>query len=215
MRFAPIVIGIAGGSGSGKSTILNSLADSLPKNSVTLFSQDNYYRPIEEQFIDENGMVNFDLPTAINQTQFLQDLLLLKSGKPIEIAEYGFNNRECETQILKISPKKIIVCEGLFIFCNSEIDKQLDLRLYVDVPEKERLRRRIERDGKDRNYPESDVRYRWKHHVRPAELEFLEPFRESADFIIDNTVSYQADLDLAIKRIEKMVSQSSGQDTHG
>lgn len=207
MSKKPLIVGIAGGSGSGKTTVLRAMALKLGEERVTLFSQDNYYKPIEDQETDANGEVNFDLPTAIDRERFVADLRSLQEGHVVEVAEYDFNSSGADPTVLRIAPRDVIVTEGLFVFCYPEVWEMLDLRLYVDVQEGERLRRRIDRDGKERNYPPDDVRYRWKNHVRPAELKYLEPYRESADFIIDNTSSFEPDLDLAVDRTEALIKK--------
>ena len=142
MNWEPYIIGIAGGSASGKTSFLKDLKDKMPKGSVCIISQDNYYKPIEEQQTDENGEVNFDLPESIDRNHFYDDLKKLRQGDTIKIKEYTFNNKDKEPGHLLVKPAPVIVMEGLFIFHYEEIKKALDLRIYIDAHESVKLERR-------------------------------------------------------------------------
>ena len=112
----PYIIGIAGGSASGKTSFLRDLKELIAEEHLTIISQDNYYHPKEMQFIDENGEINFDLPTSIDREHFHQDLVRLKANKTVKKKEYTFNNQEAEPKLLQLNPAPIIIMEGLFIF---------------------------------------------------------------------------------------------------
>ncbi|MFM9422309.1 MAG: hypothetical protein RIR06_770 [Bacteroidota bacterium] len=189
-----ILIGISGGSGSGKTTFLRQLKERIPHAELALVSQDNYYKPQEEQHRDENGWVNYDLPTGINREKFVQDMNMLLAGNPIEFLEYNFNNPAWEPKKVRIEPARIIVMEGLFVFHINEIFERLNHKIFLNAPEDLRLQRRIDRDLAERGYPEHEVRYQWNNHVRPAEKEFLEPYISKCDFIIDSTKSFDDEL---------------------
>ncbi|MBI1289078.1 MAG: uridine kinase [Flavobacteriales bacterium] len=184
------VVGIAGGSASGKTSFLRQLKESLPEGTVSIISQDNYYRPKEEQQRDENGEVNYDLPSSIDRHAFFRDINVLLDGKPVQFKEYTFNNlgREPETHV--IEPALILVVEGLFVFHYTEISELLDLRVYLDVREEIKLQRRIKRDRDERGYPEAVVRYQWENHVMPSFKKFLKPYRDDSHIIITNNISY-------------------------
>ena len=126
MNWEPYIIGIAGGSASGKTSFLKDLKDKMPKGSVCVISQDNYYKPKEEQQTDENGEVNFDLPESIDRNHFYDDLKKLRQGDTIKIKEYTFNNNDKKPGHLLVKPAPVIVMEGLFIFHYEEIKKALD-----------------------------------------------------------------------------------------
>jgi uridine kinase len=190
----PYVVGIAGGSGSGKTTFLKSLMDQLPRGSAALLTQDNYYLPIEKQQLDPNGETNFDLPTSVDKDHFVSDLKQLIQGQIISKKEYTFNNDSAVARTISIRPAPLIITEGLFIFHYKEINELLDYRVYIDANEAVRLWRRIERDDRERGYGEKIVRYQWENHVIPAEVRYLHPFKESADLIIDNTKSFDKEL---------------------
>lgn len=201
------VVGIAGGSASGKTSFLNQLKENLPKGSVSIISQDNYYKPQSEQQRDENGEVNYDLPTSIDKVAFLNDIKALLEDKPIQFHEYTFNNPEREPEEITIEPTPILVVEGLFVFHYPEIRHLLDLRLYLDVREDIKLERRIKRDRDERGYPEAVVRYQWEHHVLPSFKKFLKPYRDDSHLIITNNVTFDKGLsvltDHLLYRLEK------------
>jgi len=188
------VVGIAGGSASGKTSFLTRLKDSLPEGSVCIISQDNYYRPQSEQQLDENGEVNYDLPTSINKEAFLLDVQRLLAGLSVQFREYTFNNSERAPQIITIHPAPIIVVEGLFVFHYPEIRHLLNLRVYLDVREDIKLQRRIKRDHDERGYPEAVVRYQWEHHVMPSFKKFLKPYRDDSHLIITNNITFDKGL---------------------
>ncbi|MGB0916089.1 MAG: uridine kinase family protein [Flavobacteriales bacterium] len=188
------VVGIAGGSASGKTSFLNRLKDDLPAGSVSIISQDNYYKPKAEQEKDENGEVNFDLPTSIDKTAFFNDISRLLSGEAISFTEYTFNNDGQEPKTVVIEPAPLLVVEGLFVFHYPEIRQLLDLRVYLDVREELKLERRIKRDRDERGYPESVVRYQWENHVVPSYKKFLKPYRDDSNIIITNNITFDKGL---------------------
>ena len=188
------LVGIAGGSASGKTSFLKQLKDNLPDGSVSIVSQDNYYKPQTQQQRDENGQVNYDLPTSIDKGAFQADILKLLSNESISFQEYTFNNAERAPKTVTIQPAPILVIEGLFVFHYPEIRRLLDLRLYLDVREEIKLQRRIKRDRDERGYPEAVVRYQWEHHVLPSFKKFLKPYRDDSHLIITNNITFDKGL---------------------
>lgn len=182
----PYVIGITGGSGSGKTYFLNSLLHEFSKEQVCLLSQDNYYHPREQQPLDENGVKNFDTPQSINSKELAIDVAKLKSGEGFERLEYTFNNPNVEPKLLKFNAAPIVVIEGLFVLHYPDVEKLLDLRLFIDAKDHIKLKRRIIRDKVERGYDLDDVLYRFEKHVMPSYDKYLEPLRHKADFIIPN-----------------------------
>ncbi|WP_223274528.1 uridine kinase family protein [Salibacter halophilus] len=202
MDYEPYIIGIAGGSASGKTSFLKDLKRNMPKGSVCIISQDNYYKPIEEQKIDENGQVNFDLPDSINRIQFYRDLISIRKGEEITIKEYTFNNKKKTPGLIRVQPAPIIIMEGLFIFHYEEIRKALDLRVFIDAREHVKLERRIKRDIEERGYPEKDVRYQWNNHVVPSYKKYLEPYRDDSHIIITNNSHYRKGLEVLVNHMK-------------
>lgn len=186
MNNKPFIIGIAGGSGSGKTFFLNSFLHHFKQDEVTLVSQDDYYFPAGEMTQEENKLYNFDLPRTIDHEQFLLDIKKLTKGEVIYKKEYNFNNPLAVTKILEINPAPIIIVEGLFILHFKEIAALLDHRIFVEAEDSVALQRRIKRDGMERGYPEEDVLYKWHNHVVPAYKEFLLPYKGTCDTIVIN-----------------------------
>ncbi len=203
----PLLIGIAGGSGSGKTTFLKALMQHYPKEKLALVSQDNYYIPIHQQLKDENGKTNFDLPVSIDRVHFLQDIERLLSRQSIVKTEYTFNNDSRQAKEIVVEPADIIVTEGLFVFHYDEIRTLLNYKVYIDAEEGTRLKRRIQRDLEERGYPESEILYQWDNHVLPAERSYLEPFKPEADLLVDNTHSF----DLGLKELISLIESRTGQ----
>lgn len=188
-----MVIGICGGSGSGKTTLLNRLAECYRQYKPSVFSMDNYYKPIEEQTVDEKGIVNFDLPTALDRKKLLDDLCKLIEGNPIEVLEYQFNAGENKKRLITIEPSEILIVEGLFLFEYEEVIKKIDYSIFVNVDSKIQLDRRIYRDQDSRGYSRSEIIYQWDNHVLPCYEQYLEPYLNDADFIYHNDERYEED----------------------
>ena len=185
----PFIIGIAGGSGSGKTFFLNCFLHHFKQDEVTLVSQDDYYIPAGEMTQEENKLYNFDLPSTIDSEQFLRDIKQLMSGEVVYKKEYNFNNPLAVVKILEIKSAPIIIVEGLFILHFKEIAALLDHTIFVDADEQVALDRRIKRDGLERGYPEDDVLYKWHNHVVPAYKEYLLPYREQCNKVIMNNTT--------------------------
>jgi uridine kinase len=188
------VVGIAGGSASGKTSFLRQLQESMPEGSLCVVSQDNYYKPQDQQTCDSKGEVNYDLPTSIDRELFCHDVRELIMGRSIQKQEYTFNNPLHSPKTITILPAPIIVVEGLFVFHYKEIRALLDLRVYLDVREDIKLQRRILRDAEERGYSEQTVRYQWDNHVLPSFKKFLKPYRDEAHLIITNNITYDKGL---------------------
>jgi len=191
MKEKPYLIGIAGGSGSGKTTLIRELKKEFSKKEICVISLDDYYYPKKKQKIDPQGIINFDLPTSINKKEFLADLKLLIGGNPCQRIEYTFNNKKAKPKKITLHPAKVIIVEGLFIFHYKKINALLNLRVFVHAKENVKLIRRIIRDKTERNYPLEDVLYRYEHHVLPSFEKYIEPYRESADLVVNNNKNYK------------------------
>lgn len=186
MNNKPFIIGIAGGSGSGKTFFLNSFLHHFENDEVTLVSQDDYYIPAGEMTQEENKLYNFDLPSTIDAEQFTVDIKKLIKGEVVYKKEYNFNNPLAVVKILEINPAPIIIVEGLFILHFKEIAEMLDHKIFVEAEGSVALERRIRRDGMERGYAEDDVIYKWHNHVVPSYNEFLLPYKDTCDQIVVN-----------------------------
>jgi uridine kinase len=192
----PYVVGIVGGSASGKTSFLRDLLVCLPAQACCIVSQDNYYRSIHEQERDASGQPNFDLPTAIQRDRFHDDLCKLLRGETITQKEYTFNHQHRQGRLLTLVPAKVLIVEGLFLFHYEEIRRLLDLRVFVDAREDICKQRRLQRDLHERGYPPHEVEYQWEQHVMPAYRQFVLPYREEAHLIVTNHTSYDKGLEV-------------------
>jgi uridine kinase len=194
----PFLIGITGGSASGKTYFLNSLLASFSPDEVTLISQDNYYRSLEFIPKDENGVHNFDLPETIDHVRFAEHLHQLHEGKVVRTLEYTFNNPNVIPRMLTYQPTPIIVVEGLFVFYFKDVFKELDLKVFVSSKNKIKLNRRIVRDQAERDIALATILYQWEHHVRPTYRKYIKPYKSKADVIIPNNKHFAKGLDLLV-----------------
>jgi len=190
MNKKPFVIGVAGGSGSGKTFFLKCFLNHFKKEEISLLSQDDYYYRVGHTMTaEENKLYNFDLPATIDNHQFLSDIKNLINGDTVFQKEYTFNNPNAEPKLLEIQPAPIVMVEGLFILHFVEIAEILDMKIFIDTNEDIALQRRLKRDLVERGYPKDDVLYKWNNHVMPAFNDYLLPYKEQCDKIISNNTN--------------------------
>ncbi len=196
MPYTPFLIGITGGSGSGKTTFINKLKEKFSDDEVCVISQDDYYKPRNQQLTDDNGIKNFDLPESIEFGQLSIDIKKLLHHQIVHREEYTFNNVLKKPKIKTFKPAPIIIIEGLFVFYFEKLlDKQFDLRVFINAMDNLRVIRRIKRDRIERNYPLEDVLYRYENHVMPSYEQYIEPYIRRADIIVNNN----KDFDIALE----------------
>lgn len=201
----PYVIGIAGSSGSGKTYFLRNFLNHYPAEKITLISQDDYYIPANTKTREENRIYNFDLPTAIDRNSFFKDIQSLFNGQTIYKKEYTFNNPDVIPKTLKIEPAPILIVEGLFIYYYEEINNLLDYKIFLNAPEEIALQRRLKRDRIERGYNHEDVMYKWIHHVTPSYKQYLLPYKNKCDLIIENNLDDPMIIEKAIKQVAATV----------
>lgn len=206
----PYLVGITGGSGSGKTYILKKLVEGLGESNICMISQDNYYHDRTQQPKDENGVENFDMPESIDLEQFAADLKRLKSGLPITKQEYTFNKKDAVAKKLIFEPKPVIIVEGIFILFHKGVRDMLDLKVYIDVKDYIKLKRRIIRDQIERGYDLDDVLYRYEKHVMPTFERYIKTHKEDADLVINNHNDSGADkaLEVLMCFLKSKVTQS-------
>lgn len=202
----PFLIGITGGSGSGKTTFIRQLREGIPEEKVCLLSMDDYYVPRENQERDARGIYNFDRPASIHRKEFVHDLKQLLQGNTVQRQEYVFNNELAEASLLTFYPAPVIIVEGLFVFHYKELRKLLDLKIFLHAKDNLKVVRRIKRDRMERNYPLDDVLYRYEHHVLPAYEKYVHPHKERADLIVNNNTDFNMGLAVIRAFVEKKIS---------
>ncbi|HVD96693.1 MAG TPA: hypothetical protein VNB90_00725 [Cytophagaceae bacterium] len=182
----PYIIGICGGSGSGKTLFISKLKEIFSAEQLCVISQDEYYKEKKYQQLDEQGVNNFDLPTAIDEETFRRDLQKLIAGETVQKLEYTFNNPALTPKLLTFRPAPVIVVEGIFIFYYEQIYKMLDFSVFIHTKKGLKLNRRIRRDAEERGYDLEHVLYTQKNHVQPAYQKYIKHFRHEADIVIPN-----------------------------
>jgi len=199
------LIGICGGSGSGKTSFVKELKQNLDGLDVCFISFDDYYRPREEQLEDENGIKNFDLPQSMEIDQFYKDLETLTKGESITRMEYSFNNELAEPKEITIKSGKVILIEGLFIYYFEKLKEKFDLKVFISADDEIKIIRRIKRDQTERNYPLEDVLYRYKNHVIPSYKKYIEPFVGDMDLIVNNNKTYKMAAEVLSAYVKSLV----------
>lgn len=191
----PYIIGIAGGSGSGKTFFLKCFLEHFTADEVSLVSQDDYYIPVAHNMTkEENKEYNFDLPATIDHEHFQQDISKLLNKEVILKQEYTFNNPDAIPKMIEIKPAPILIVEGLFILHFKDISELLDLKVFIDADEDVALQRRLKRDLIERGYSHDDVMYKWINHVVPAYKEYLLPYKDECDRVITNNTHVAEDI---------------------
>lgn len=203
----PFLIGITGGSGSGKTTFIKALRQDFLVEELCIVSQDDFYRPREEQETDGAGVKNFDLPRSIDKKAFLQNIQTLVAGGVVTRKEYTFNNEKAKPGTLTFLPAPVILVEGIFVFHFKKIRKLLDLKIFLHAKENLKVIRRIKRDQVERNYPIEDVLYRYEHHVLPTFERYIQPYMDEADLIINNNKSFDLGLEVVRGFIRQKLNQ--------
>ena len=186
MRVTNYVIGITGGSASGKTEFLKKIFKCFGPDEVCLISQDNYYRPHDLLEPDEAGYYNHDLPETIDSSTFGNHLEQLKLNQSVEFYEYDFTTMSSSDQLKKLEPAPVIIAEGIFAFHYPEVVKHLDLKLYVEADGHLMLKRRLLRDQSERGQDMNEIFHRFEKHVIPAYEKYILPHKKTADIVVPN-----------------------------
>lgn len=192
----PFIVGITGGSASGKTLFLEHLLRSFSSEELCMISQDNYYKPKHLQPVDEQGIANFDTPHSIDFEQYAQDIRIIQGGGTVIREEYTFNNAAKKPKMLTFAPAPVVVVEGIFVLYYPELAALLDLKIFIDAKDHIKLKRRIIRDKVERGYDLDDVLYRYENHVMPTYEKYIKPFKNEADLIIPNNLNFDRAMDV-------------------
>ncbi|MDN6279418.1 MAG: uridine kinase [Psychroflexus sp.] len=181
-----LIIGIAGGTGSGKTTVVNQIINELQHDEVDVISQDSYYQETSHLTLEDRRKINFDHPKSIDFDLLVEHLQILKSGESIEQPVYSFTEHNRTTETITTKPRKVMIVEGILIFTHPEIRKMFDIKIFVHADSDERLMRRLKRDISERGRDLNEVVNRYKSTLKPMHQQFIEPTKEYADIIIPN-----------------------------
>jgi uridine kinase len=179
-----MIIGICGGTGSGKTTVANRILDSVSEAEVIFLQQDSYYRNLDEMPLDYRDQINFDHPDAIDNDLLVKHLRALKAGEAVELPLYDFKTHSRRAETLHMEPRPIIIIEGILIFAEQRLLDEMDIKVYVDTPDDIRFIRRLRRDVAERGRTPESVIEQYLATVRPMHMQFVEPSKRYADVII-------------------------------
>lgn len=204
-----LVIGIAGGTGSGKTTVTNKILEHLDRNRVAVIQHDSYYKDISTHGGVLPEEVNFDHPDSLETDLLIQHVQSLRSGHPVEQPIYNFTNHRRLEATQRLEPKNIIIIDGILIFVEKRLRDLMDIRLFVDTDADERLIRRIRRDILERGRSIDSVMNQYIKTVKPMHLEFVEPSKHWADIIIPRGAENGVAIDMVVSRIRMMLDEAS------
>lgn len=201
-----LIIGIAGGTGSGKTTVVRKILDKLPEGEVVLLPQDSYYRDSSHLPLEERLEINFDHPDSIEFELLVKHLKDLKKGKTIEQPIYSYLTCTRDAETIPIKPAHVIIIEGILVLTNPDLRNMLDLKVFVDAEADDRLIRVIKRDTIKRGRTVDKVMERYESTVKPMHLQFIEPSKRFADIIIPQGGNNHIAIDILTKFIENKLS---------
>ena len=198
-----IIIGIAGGTGSGKTTVVKNIIDSLPANEVVLLPQDSYYKDSSHIPMEERQNINFDHPDAFDWDLLSEHITMLKQGKSIEQPIYSYITSTRQKETIHIEPKEVVIIEGILALSDAKLRSLMDLKIFVDADPDERLIRVIQRDIVERGRTAEAVMERYIRVLKPMHLEFIEPCKRYADLVIPQGGHNQKAIEIMKLFIEK------------
>ena len=202
----PILIGITGGTGSGKSTVSKGIFKSTHEKDITIIEQDSYYKDQSELTLEERVKTNYDHPFAFDNELLIEHLKALMKNKAIEKPIYDFENHTRKKETVTVEPKDIIILEGILTLYEEDIRKLLDIKIFVDTDSDVRVIRRIVRDIRDRGRTLESVVHQYMETVRPAHLQFIEPTKRYADIIIPEGGHNKVAIDLIVAKISQILN---------
>ena len=198
-----LIIGIAGGTGSGKTTVVNKIIERLAEKDVTILSQDAYYRDNSDLPLEERQKINFDHPDALEFELLAENIRKLKRGETIQQPIYSYLTCTRAADTTTIVPRKAIIVEGILILWPKELRKLMDIKIFVDCEADVRLSRVIQRDLIERGRDVHQVLHRYEETVRPSHLQFIEPTKRYADIIVPEGGNNRVAIDIITQYIEK------------
>jgi uridine kinase len=200
-----LVIGVAGGSGSGKTTVMNAIVERVGQSRVAVLPHDAYYRDLAHLPLEERAQVNFDHPDAFDNALYLAHLDALTKAQPVAVPTYDFTNYVRLSEVLHVLPQPVVLLEGILIFADAALRARMGIKIFVDAESDLRIIRRIQRDTHSRGRTVDSVIEQYLTTVRPMHLEFVEPSKRYADIIIPNGGLNAIAIDMVVTKIERLL----------
>jgi uridine kinase len=202
----PIIIGVAGGTASGKTTVSDAILDRVGRDRIVYIQHDSYYRDLSHMPLGERRKLNVDHPDALETELLVSHLLRLQAGEIIEVPVYDFATYQRRDETRHVEPRRVILVEGILIFVDKELREMMDIKLYVDTDADLRFIRRLQRDTRERDRTVEMVIRQYLNTVRPMHLEFVEPSKRYADVIIPAGGFNEAAIQMIVARIQGMLA---------
>lgn len=203
----PTIIGIAGGSGSGKTSVTRKIMESLQGHSIILLEQDYYYKDQSDKTMEERLQTNYDHPFAFDNDLMIEHLQQLINRETVDIPTYDYANHTRSSKTITVEPKEVIIIEGIFALENDELRKLMDVKVYVDTDSDIRILRRLSRDIKERGRSMDSVIEQYLSVVRPMHLQFIEPTKRFSDIIIPEGGENMVAIDIITTKIRSLVNE--------
>lgn len=202
-----LIIGIYGGTGSGKTTIVNMIASHFSSNDIEIISQDSYYKDNSDISYEDRCKLNFDHPDAIDFNLLHKHLINLRKGETVEQPIYDFKIHNRLKKTIQIKPKKILILEGILIMCHAEIRSIFDLKIFINANSKTRMERRIKRDIAERGRSRDEVLKRYIETLKPMHEKFIEPTKIYANYIIENQFNNKLNIDELLEKMKLYLNE--------
>jgi uridine kinase len=201
----PYVVGVAGGTGSGKTTVAKRIAEAVPSHLCGVLAHDHYYLDRPDLTYEARCQLNFDHPESLETSLLVEHVKALRCGETIEAPTYDFKEHRRSSVVRKIAPTPIVVVEGILLFTEPELRSEMDLKIFVDTDADIRILRRIRRDMEQRGRSFESIREQYKNTVRPMHLQFVEPSKRWADIIIPEGGKNTVALDLVVSKVRSLL----------
>ncbi len=211
----PVIIGVAGGTGSGKTTVAMKILERVGTEHIAYIPHDAYYRDLSHLPLEERTCINFDHPDSLETELLIQHLRQLKAGQAVEIPVYDFTTHTRTAQTRRVGPALVVLVEGILVFAEPALRELFDVKLYVDTDADIRLIRRIQRDVQERGRSVESVIQQYLNTVRPMHLEFVEPSKRYADVIIPEGGYNEVAIEMVAARIRGLLERRAGEEDCG
>jgi uridine kinase len=203
----PIIIGIAGGTGSGKTTIADVILDRVGAGQIAVLAHDAYYRDLSDLPKTHRDVINFDHPDSLETDLMVEHVKQLRAGKSVQVPVYDFTTHTRTHQTMQIDPQPVILVEGILVFTEPKLTELLDVKIFVDTPPDIRFIRRLQRDIEERGRTVNSVIHQYETTVRPMHEDFVEPSKRQADVIIPEGGLNTVAMDMVVARVQVMLSE--------
>ena len=203
----PLVIGVAGGSGSGKTTVTNAILERVGRERIAVLPHDSYYQDLSHLPLEERARINFDHPDAFDNTLYMAHVDALIQGQAVAMPTYDFATYVWLPEVVAVQPQPVVLLEGILIFVDAGLRSRMDIKLFVDAEGDLRIIRRIQRDVQERGRTLESVIEQYLATVRPMHLEFVEPSKRYADVIVPNGGLNAIAIDMVVARIERLLAE--------